>query len=287
MIKLKKIDYEAIIKQDDIPQDIEKKLYFKMFYKNIIYLIILWIILIISLVLYQRLLLFSTILSGGKYFVVVLYYLTMVLDISLLTTLCSYTFYQKRKGNQLWYRSSYTLLKKLDLPTFFCHCLCGLFFIIAYIITPCNVSGDSMNNTFMDKDKLVCSNLFYTPKKNDVIVFDSSRYTEEKNLYIKRVVAVEEDEVSYDSKSLELFVDGVVIAEGVSIGQYGAMLESIGITEYQSKFTVPANKLIVLGDNRRVSYDSRYFGLIDEKDIYGKVLFRIYPMKKIRIEILE
>ena len=42
---------------------------------------------------------------------------------------------------------------------------------------------------------------------------------------------------------------------------------------------------MVLGDNRSNSVDSRYFGLIEESQVYGRVLFRIYPFKKIEEEI--
>lgn len=284
---MKKINLEAILSQEILPEDMEKRLYFKFVYRNLIYIAILGVILCISALFSKRVFLLSTILAGGSSAVIVIYYLVIALDILLLAGICGYTVYLKIKKPGKWHQRAEHLAKRLDLPLFICHCICGLMFLVAYIATPCSVSGDSMNNTYMDKDKLICSNLFYTPKRNDVVVFDAYRYTNENDFYIKRVVAVEGDTISYHEATLELFVNDELAAVDVSINQLGAMLESIGITEYRTSFTVPQNRLIVLGDNRSVSYDSRYFGLIDEQDIFGKVLLRIYPFKRVQTEILE
>ena len=68
--------------------------------------------------------------------------------------------------------------------------------------------------------------------------------------------------------------------EYVSSRQY---LKIIGRTSdrYLDDFTVQKGYVVVLGDNRLESYDSRYFGMVNEKDILGHVLFRLYPFKKI------
>jgi len=53
------------------------------------------------------------------------------------------------------------------------------------------------------------------------------------------------------------------------------------VKEVKLPMKVGENQLFVLGDNRIVSKDSRTFGLIDCKQVEGKVMFRIYPFNKI------
>lgn len=47
---------------------------------------------------------------------------------------------------------------------------------------------------------------------------------------------------------------------------------------------IPEGKYFVLGDKRRVTEDSRYFGFVDEKTINGVVFFRFYPLDKIGLQ---
>ncbi|MGX0400310.1 signal peptidase I [Staphylococcus pasteuri] len=49
----------------------------------------------------------------------------------------------------------------------------------------------------------------------------------------------------------------------------------------QGHAKIPKGKYLVLGDNRQNSIDSRYdVGLIDKKQIVGKVMFRYWPISK-------
>lgn len=183
-------------------------------------------------------------------------------------------------------RKAYLIYTVYDFMVFILSTFVCLFFIIMILITPCSISGDSMQNTYSDGDRVLLWNIGYSPVDGDVIVFDSANYTDtlsrESRFYIKRIVAKEDDTISYNPVSLfsgEISVNGKYV-ETISRQSYNQILRSIG-KDYLLNFTVPKDKLLVFGDNRSVSHDSRAFGFIDEKDIIGKVLFRFYPFTRI------
>ena len=96
-------------------------------------------------------------------------------------------------------------------------------------------------------------------------------------LYIKRVVAQENDVLSF--KENTLYVNSEVTCTSLSEDRYLNIIRSIGINDTTIEVIVPKNKLLVLGDNRTVSFDSRSFGRIDKKDIFGKLIFPKRDMK--------
>ena len=152
-------------------------------------------------------------------------------------------------------------------------------FCVMVVVTPCNISGDSMNNTYQDKDKVLIWSLLYNVDNNDVIVFDSKDYVnhgKESRFYIKRAVGIEGDLVEYDEASSSIYINKIYI-ETISRMDFINICKNINVDSSNS-FTIPENKVLVLGDNRINSVDSRIFGLIDEKDIIGKVFIRISPL---------
>jgi signal peptidase I len=104
-------------------------------------------------------------------------------------------------------------------------------------------------------------------KRFDVIAFN---YADTKYL-IKRVIGLPGDKVEY--KNNVLYVNDKKIEEDFLNGHRTNDFNTLSLG-YEK---IPEGKYLVLGDNRENSLDSRSFGLIDEKDILGKVTIKIWP----------
>ena len=77
----------------------------------------------------------------------------------------------------------------------------------------CRVEGPSMEDTLQQNERLLLRSAFYTPKQDDIIVFHLTKVdsTMEKTL-VKRVIALEGQEVVIDTNAKTITVDGVEYA---------------------------------------------------------------------------
>lgn len=268
----------------------EKKYIKGLMIKPLIYSSIFILLAIVSLVFSKKVVNFSKMISSSNFIsilIVILYYLALVGNIAMLLTLGIYTM-KLKSFNSLWYEYSIKFQKKIDVPSFILDCVIIFCFIATFFFTPCTVSGDSMNNTYIDKDRLICSACYIELNYDDVIVFNSKNYTSsDESMYIKRVVAKENDLLYYNKDENTLYSNGIAISSDLSLSMYKNIYESLGYEDYIDSFIVPKDKLLVFGDNRPISYDSRYFGFIDKKDVVGKVIFRLYPFKSVEKIIIE
>lgn len=154
-------------------------------------------------------------------------------------------------------------------------------FVIAIVIrqflfTPVIVSGQSMEPTFENENKIVISKI-HKINRFDMIVFHAPNSEED---FIKRVIGLAGDVVVM--KDDRLYINGEEYEEDYIQLNKDKVFEGQKLTE---DFTVevPEGYLYVLGDNRRHSTDSRELGVIDEKSVVGAVTFKFYPLRDIGI----
>ena len=153
--------------------------------------------------------------------------------------------------------------------------ICVLLFM--FCVRVIDVIGSSMNPTLVNGEKMLVSGLFYKPKVGDIVVFKKDEYDPNKAL-VKRVVAVEGQEINMDFENGIVYIDGVAIAEDYISEPTYNKLDFIGPK------TVPEGCVFVMGDNRNASIDSRKaeIGMLDNRQILGRVYFVIYPLSLFR-----
>lgn len=155
------------------------------------------------------------------------------------------------------------------------YALIAIVLLFTLVVRMTGVIGDSMKPTLHENDKLMISNLFYTPKQGDIVVVTKKAFREEP--IVKRVIAVAGQTVNIDFETGQVFVDGI-LQEETYIAEATTRKGDVEFPLY-----VQEGYLFVMGDNRNHSTDSRFseVGLIDERMVLGKVLFRLFPLNDI------
>jgi signal peptidase I len=144
--------------------------------------------------------------------------------------------------------------------------------IIVFLYQPMKVEGTSMAPLLDDQERIFINKLVYRLEAispGDVVVF---HYPRDPSLsYIKRVIAVPGDTVRIDNG--QVFVNGKQLVEDYV---------SFGSSDDYSfpEIVVPPHYFFVLGDHRNMSQDSRKFGPVHERFIYGKAVFGYWPVEK-------
>lgn len=148
----------------------------------------------------------------------------------------------------------------------------GVILIRTFIVTPVIVSGDSMKPNLHNGDLLLERKIGYNStniKRFDIVVIKDG-----KEEIIKRIIGLPREHISY--KNNKLYVNDKVLEENFDFRK----TNDFNLEEICSCNSIPKGKYLVLGDNRPISKDSRMIGLIDEKDILGKAVYRIWPISK-------
>ena len=152
-----------------------------------------------------------------------------------------------------------------------------VFTFAARVVT---VDGASMEPNYYDGDRVLVTSLAGEAKAGDVVIIVHAL----EETLIKRVVATEGQVVDFDNELGELIVDGQVVNGEVYGTRNGITFapENVGDT-MDFPQTVPEGCVFVLGDHRDDSTDSRKLsvGIVDRRNILGRVVFNLYPMSKI------
>lgn len=157
--------------------------------------------------------------------------------------------------------------------------LFGVFFV-----QPVVVEGTSMLPQLHDGERLLVNKLVYYKiqsvswghiERGDIVVFWFPNDPDKS--YVKRVIGLPGEMV--EVRNGKVFVNGQELRESYLDTEHNRTLPS-----WPAK-KVEDHHYFVMGDNRDNSSDSRYWGLVPEKYIYGKAFFRYW--KPANIGFLE
>lgn len=171
------------------------------------------------------------------------------------------------------------------------------FFIRTFIIQAFKIPSGSMKPTLQIGDHILVTKFSYgikipllrktlfsvsDPKRGDIVVFI---YPEDRSKdFVKRVVGVSGD--TLEIKNKKIYLNGLPYSDG-----HGVYMDDMiipGAAQPRDNFgpvTVPTGSLFVMGDNRDQSYDSRFWGFVDKRDVLGKALIIYWSWNKEDINV--
>lgn len=168
-----------------------------------------------------------------------------------------------------------------DIAEMFAFVLAIVMILTTFVFKHSIVEGGSMLNTLEDGDHLIISDLFYTPKRGDIIVFEDYS-TVLKKAVVKRVIAIPGDTVEVrmnEAGEVVVYVNNELVNEDYTLNTRDV---NIDVSSFNKPIVLDDDEVFVMGDNRYHSLDSRSstVGPIKTDAILGKVLFRFLPFDK-------
>ena len=148
--------------------------------------------------------------------------------------------------------------------------------LIAFVLTRCVIVNAETPTSSMENTIMRISYLFEEPQRQDIIVFKFP--DDESHVFVKRIIGIPGDIV--EIKNDTVYVNGEqleepYLKEPMSLGQ-------------NMVFEVPADSYFVMGDNRNISNDARYWNntYVKKEQIIGKAMVKYYS-GKVTFEVLK
>ena len=165
-------------------------------------------------------------------------------------------------------------MKKIKEISIYLLIIVMVILIRTFLITPVRVNGSSMDPTLRNGEIMILNKVKYN--NNDIKRFDIVVIKMDKELLIKRVIGLPNEEVKYVDNKLYInneYVEETFLNEDVYTTNFS--LSDINLEK------IPENCYLVLGDNREVSLDSRIFGCFTKDKILGSANLVLFPFTKL------
>jgi signal peptidase I len=155
-------------------------------------------------------------------------------------------------------------------------------FIRTFVVQAFKIPSGSMLPTLLIGDHLLVNKFIYgirvpftgqilipikSPSRGDVVVF---RFPKDRTIdYIKRVIGTPGDTIEIKNK--KIFINGEPFKDPhAQFGSSAVLSANASPRDNLGPIVVPEQRIFVMGDNRDNSYDSRFWGFVEQRDILGK-----------------
>ena len=153
-----------------------------------------------------------------------------------------------------------------------------IFFVLAlvlfrlFVLEPFVVRGASMEPNFQEGNYLWIEKVSYhfsNLKRGEVIVLNAP--DNPGQVYIKRVIGLPGERVIVSKDSI------YIVKNGIKFQLVEPYVNGVPSYTKEEDMVLGSDELFVMGDNRNVSEDSRFFGPIKVSAMIGRAWFRLLP----------
>lgn len=157
----------------------------------------------------------------------------------------------------------------------------------AFFLQAFYIPSESMEPTLKIGDRVLVDKFSYRVSsidRGDIVVFDrpEGEVSTDVSFLIKRVIGVGGDEIVIRDGSV--FVNGTQLQEPyLPKGVTTSGANTPNPCAPSAPCVIPKGEVWVMGDNRNVSRDSRYFGPIPESSIVGRAFVTLWPLSNFKV----
>ena len=141
--------------------------------------------------------------------------------------------------------------------------------VVVYVVQPVKVEGTAMAPTLNDEDRIFIGKQIGQLERGDIVVFYFPLDTSKS--FLMRIIALPGEKIRLDADG-QLNINDLPVSESYLSAERNRHPRRI------PEQTLDSDSYWMMGDNRDASNDSRSFGPVPRRLIYGKVMMRYWPL---------